>query len=773
MQDLPILATVGTVASNATTRSLFSAKDRTVTDLLPYQDPQLSPARRTKDLMGRMSREEKVGQLVQADGRQDAELQVRERRVGSFLHILGDKTVELQKIAEKTGLGIPLLFGIDAIHGHGFWQGATVFPTQLALSCAWNPELLKTMGQITAKEMLCTGLQWTFSPVLCLTRDLRWGRVGETFGEDPYLIGCLAAALVQGYQGDDLAADDSVLACAKHFAGYSETVGGRDATEADLSERKLRTYFLPPFEAMVKAGCRTFMTGYQCIDGVACTVNRWLLTDVLRGEWGFEGFVVTDWNNIGRLHEQQRLYSSVQAASADALIAGNDMIMVTPAFYEGTLGHLQEGTVSDDELNLACRRVLEHKFAIGLFDHKRYPPLDKAPEVIGCAAHREPLLESALQSIVLLKNESPVGPSSARATNLLPLSNHIRKIAVLGPNADDPLAQLGDWSFGSGQADLATGGHPRELVRTVLDGINSKASARAIDVEYSAGAQVMSDDLSGVPAAAEIAASADVAVVVVGDVLDQTGEECDRYELDLTGGQMPLLKAVKATGTPLVVVLINSKPLCIAWVAENADAIVEAFNPGMDGGDAVAQILFGESNPCGKLTVSFPHSVGQQPVYYQRIPGWHGNKHTGYTDTPLFAFGYGLSYTSYEYSSVRLSTSELSLATVSSLEGNAAVLTAEVTLTNTGSREGTEIVQLYLNDLFTSLSTPEKTLIGFQRVTLQPKESQVLHFDVSRDNLSFIGRDAKPLTELGTFEVMLGSSSRNQDLQRAVFELKS
>lgn len=297
-----------------------------------YKDPELSPETRTRDLMQRMSIEQMVGQMVQADGRYDAEEQVSGERVGAFLHILGDKTVELQRRAEQTPLGIPLLFGIDAIHGHGFWPGATVFPTQLALSCAWNPELLEVQGRITAREMLCTGLHWTFSPVLCLTRDLRWGRVGETFGEDPYLVGELAKALVRGLQGEDLASPDSVLACAKHYAGYSETVGGRDATEAELTERKLRTYFLPPFEQVARAGCRTFMTAYQCIDGVSCVVNRWLLTDVLREEWGFDGFVVTDWDNVGRTHRQQKLYPSVEAAIPDSVRAGNDMIMVTPEF---------------------------------------------------------------------------------------------------------------------------------------------------------------------------------------------------------------------------------------------------------------------------------------------------------------------------------------------------------------------------------------------------------------------------------------------------------
>jgi len=729
-----------------------------VPESLPYQDRELSVERRTQDLMARMSLEEKVGQLVQADGRKQAAEQVRERRVGSFLHILGAPTVELQKLAEKTGHGIPILFGIDAIHGHGFWEGATVFPTQLGISCSWNPELLELMGRITAKEMLATGLHWTFSPVLCLARDMRWGRVGETFGEDPHLLGVLGSALVRGYQGKSLSDPDSVIACAKHFAGYSETVGGRDASEAEISERKLRTYFLPPFQEMVKAGCRSFMTAYQCIDGVACVVNRWLLTDVLRGEWGFTGFVVTDWNNVGRTHTEQGLYPSIEAAVPASIHAGNDMIMVTPEFYEGALSQIRKGNLAKEDVELACRRVLSHKFEFGLFDHKRYPPINKVAEIVGSPQHREPLLRCALESIVLLKNEKPEGASK----RILPLSSNIRHLALLGPNADDILAQLGDWSFGSGQAGLNTAGHPRHLVSTVRDGVREKARTRAIGVDYARGCEVMSDDLSQVAQAAELAAAADVAVVVVGDVLDQTGETKDRYELDLTGGQMPLLRAVKKTGTPLVVVLINSKPLCIPWVAEHADAIVEAFNPGMRGGEAIAEILFGESNPSGKLSVSFPAAIGQQPVYYQQVPGWHGNKHNNYTSKALFSFGYGLSYTSYSYDQLELSEQELRAG--QSLE-------VRVNVKNSGGRAGTEIVQLYLNDVFSSLSTPEKTLKGYQRVHLERGQTETVRFQIKPEDLSFIGRDGRPMTEPGEFEVMVGSSSRDEDLLRARFTL--
>lgn len=727
-----------------------------MTQRLPYQDPELGIQARTDDLMRRMSLEEKVGQMVQADGRKQAAEQVRERRVGSFLHILGQATVELQQLAERTGLGIPLIFGIDAIHGHGFWHGATVFPTQLALSCSWNPELCTIMGRVTAREMLATGLHWTFSPVLCLTRDLRWGRVGETFGEDPYLIGEMGKALIRGYQGESLSHPDSVIACAKHFAGYSETVGGRDATESELSERKLRSYFLPPFREAVKAGVKSFMTAYQCIDGVACATSRWLLTEVLRDEWGFDGFVVTDWNNVGRAHSQQFLYPSIEAAVPDSVRAGNDMIMVTPEFYEAALSQIQKGELDKADVELACRRVLQHKFELGLFDHKRYPPIERAHEIVGSPEHREPLLRAALESIVLLKNGDGSG---ARP---LPLAPSVRRIAVLGPQADDTVAQLGDWSFGSGQAGLNTGGHPRERVSTLLDGIRERAGLAGISVEHAKGCEVLSSDTSGIAEAVELAKRADVAVVAVGDVIDLIGEERDRSDLDLTGAQMPLLQALKETGTPLVVVLINSKPLTIPWVADNADAIVEAFNPGMAGGEAIAKILFGDENPMGKLTVSFPRTIGGQPVYYQQIPGWHGNRKGIYDARPLYAFGYGLSYTEYRYAKLTLSRQRIGAG-----EG----VSVSVEVTNVGTRAGTEIVQLYLNDVYTTYSTPSKTLKRFARVALDPGQSSTVRFDLEPADLAYIGKDCLPLVEPGEFEVMVGASSRDEDLLRARFEL--
>lgn len=724
---------------------------------LPYQDPSLSPEQRTRDLLSRMTLEQKLGQLVQADGRIDAETQVREGKAGSFLHILGEKTIALQRLAEQSQLGIPLILGIDAIHGHAFWPGATVFPTQLALSCSWNPELVEAMGRVTAKEMLVTGLHWTFSPVLCITRDLRWGRVGETFGEDPVLIGELGKALIRGLQGTDISAPDSVLACAKHFAGYSETVGGRDATEADLTERKLRTFFFPPFEEAVKAGCRTFMTAYQCIDGLTCVHNHWLLTEVLRDEWGFEGFVVTDWDNVGRTHKQQALFPEIADAVSAAVTAGNDMIMVTPEFYDAALAQVRNGTLPVSAIDRACSRVLYQKFALGLFEGKRYPAFDRVPEVVGCEQHRSHLLPAARESLVLLENRHVNG------TPVLPFGPSVKRIALIGPNADDHIAQLGDWSFGSGQAEFTTSGHPRHLVTTVRDGLLARAQTSQVEVSYARGCNVGDPSEQDIPEAVELAQRSDVAIVVVGDNLDEAGEEKDRSDLELSGAQLPLLKAIKATGVPLVVVLINSKPLCIPWVAEHADAIVEAFNPGMLGGQAVAELLFGDFNPSGKLTVSFAKSVGQQPVFYQQIPGWHGNKTGTYDASAQYPFGYGLSFTSYAYSNLVL---ERPTVTASS------VVRGSFVVTNTGDRPGIEIAQVYFNDLYTSLSTPSKLLRRFIRISLESGESQTVEFQLDVSSLSFFDRAGKPILEPGEFEIMVGGSSRDTDLIRAKLRLE-
>jgi len=714
---------------------------------MPYMNPRLPVDERVEDLLGRMTLEEKVGQLTQLDGRENPEEALREKHVGSFLWIFGEETVKLQKMAQKTRLGIPLIFGIDAIRGHAFWPGATVFPTQLAMSCSWNPEMLERVGRITAKETILTGPHWTFSPVCGTTRDLRWGRVDETCGEDPYLIGKMVAALVRGYQGDDLSDPDSILACPKHYAGYSETRGGRDASEGDVTRRKLLSVFLPPFRAACEAGAGSYMTAYQAIDGVPCSSSRWLLTEVLREQWGFDGFVVTDWDNVGRMHWQQKVCATMEEAAERAVKAGNDMMMSTPDFWEGCIRAVHSGRLPDELVDEACRRVLRMKFRLGLFEDKRYPDMDRAEEVIGCAEHVDYALEAARQSLVLLKNEG----------DLLPLGNGLESIAVIGPNADDVDAQFGDWALTSWHDHGAV--HPRENVSTVLDGIRQRAGC---EVTYRRGCHVMDPEDEDIEPAVQAAARADVAVLVLGDTVALNGEQRDRATLDLTGAQEKLLHAVHATGTPVVLVLINGKPLSIPWAAGNVPAILVAWNPGMKGGTAVAEVLFGDVNPSGKLTTSWPRHVGQQPVYYNRVPGWHAERYADMTAEPLFAFGDGLSYTTYRCADLRLEADELTADDT---------LVAEVDVENVGDRAGVEVLQLYTNDLYSSHTTPEKELKTFARVALEPGERKTVRLEVPCARLALINEKLEEVVEPGEFEVMVGPSSRDERLLKTTLTI--
>jgi len=724
-----------------------------MSDTITYKDPGRSVEERVEDLLSRMTLEEKVGQMCQLNGREEPERWLHEKHAGSFLHVMGQVNNKLQKLAGESRLGIPIIFGIDAIHGHAFWPTATVFPTQLGLSCSWNPELVEEIGRITAREATATGVHWTFSPVLGTARDLRWGRIDETFGEDPYLIGVLGGALVRGYQGDDLADPHTILACAKHYAGYSGTQGGRDASEADLSKRNMRSLFLRPFRDAVQAGCATVMAGYQSIDGLPCTANRWLLRDVLKEEWGFEGFVVTDWNNVGRMHTEQKVCATMEEAAQRAAEAGNDMIMTTPEFFEATVSLVQSGKLDVAHIDEAVRRILRLKFKLGLFDQNRYADLESGADVIGCAEHRQVALEAAYQSIVLLKNRD----------GLLPLSDDLKRIAVIGPNADDVKAQLGDWVSWSGQlGEAQVEARSRESIVTVLDGIRRRVGATC-RVAYVEGCDVLDPSAAGIAEAAELARGADVAIVVVGDNLALTGERRDRANLDLTGGQRQLLEAVHATGTPMVVVLINGKPLSIPWVAEHAHAILEAWNPGLEGGTSIAGILFGDRNPSGKLTISFPHHVGQQPVYYNQIPGWHVEHYADMPKDPLFAFGYGLSYTRFAISNLRIHTRELAAGET---------LRVEVDVENTGERAGTEVVQLYVNDVYSSVTTPVKELKGFQRVDLKPGEKKTVRLEVPYEQLALVNQDLETVVEPGEFEVMVGSSSRDQDLLKGTFVVR-
>ena len=716
-----------------------------------YRNPALPVEERVADLLGRMTLEEKIGQIMLWDARVEDLSFVEKFQPGSLLHVLGEKVNRAMDLTARTRLGIPLLIGEDGIHGHSFWKGATIFPTQLAMAASWNLDLLEQVGRATAEEMAPTGIHWTFSPVLCLSRDLRWGRTGETFGEDPYLIGELGAALVRGYQGRGLDDPAAVLATAKHFAGYSETQGGRDSSEADISRRKLRSFFLPPFERAVRAGAMTFMTGYQSMDGLPSTANRWLLTEVLKDEWDFHGVLVTDWDNVGRLVHEQKVCATFADAAVVALRAGNDIIMTTPQFHQGALEAVRSGRLSEAEIDGPCARLLALKFRMGLFENPRRADLARAAAEIARPEHRAVNLEAARQSLILLQNDG-----------LLPLDpSKLTSIAVVGPNADDDQQQLGDWSLGSSQHPPEAGKHPRERTTTVLDGIRALAPA-GCEVRYERGCSITDDDLSGIPAAVAAAQAADATVVVVGDHLNFVGETLSTATLELQGGQAALLDALEKTGRPLILVLVNSKPLVLPPAAKRAAAILEVFNPGMEGGLALAEALFGVLNPSGKLTISIPVHVGQQPVFYSQVRGQHGDRYADLTQEPLFPFGHGLSYTQFRYSDLRLDSSTLE---------RGGSLTVSVEVENVGPRAGVEVVQVYVSDLVTSATWVDKALKGFARLYLEPGQKQTAQVELPWEAFQIVNAEGRSLVEAGEFEVRVGPSSRERDLLKVLLRV--
>jgi len=720
----------------------------------PYERRSLPVKKRLDDLLSRMTLEQKLGQMMQLSVREKPmqEGQFERDHVGSYAFAMGDTANEWQRRAEKRPLAIPALSALDAIHGHALYPGAAVFPSQLALSCSWNPELVHEVGRVTAHECRATGVHWTFSPVLDVARDLRWGRVNETFGEDTYLVSMLGEAMVRGYQGKGPGDPEGVLATAKHFAGYPDTHGGRDAAESDITRRKLLSVFLPPFERAIRAGCASVMTAYHCIDGVPCTANRWLLTEILRKRWGFEGVVTTDAGNVWYMLTRQFVTPSESDGTATAVRAGNDIINLASGFQKAAAEAIAAGKLSEKDITQAARRVLRLKFLMGLFDDQRYHDQGRATKVIGCAEHRRATLDAARQSLVLLRNEG----------GLLPLAPGVRSIAVIGPNADDPVAQLGDWVLGANPWDPPGQRQPREHTVTVLDGVKAAARRRGITVRYCRGCGVMDPADERIAEAVACAKDADIAVVVLGDTNLLNGEMKDRASLDLTGAQQRLLEAVHATGTPVVLVLVCGKPLTIPWAAEHVPAILCAFNPGMEGGTALAEALFGELNPSGKLTVSWPRHVGQLPVFYNQLPGWHADKYADLTAQPQWPFGHGLSYAQFAYANLTIDRRELAAGQ------NAAV---SVTVTNTGSREGTEIVQLYVDDLVSSVTTPVKELKGSARVTLKPGESRRVTLALAYGDLSLVNTDLERVVEPGEFEVMAGGSSADAGLLRTTLEV--
>ena len=767
---------------------------------LPYRNPELPTEERIADLLGRMTLEEKVGQMMQLDARSgDLDDLIVNKHVGSILHTSpSDLPKAVETVNAKTRLGIPLVIGDDCIHGYSFWPGATIFPEQLGMATTWDSEKVQAAGRATAEEVSTTGVHWTFSPVLCIARDTRWGRVGETFGEDPYLIGEMASSIVKGYQGGakagELLAKDAILACAKHFAGYSETQGGRDASEADLSHRKLESWFLPPFERVAKEGCGTFMLGYESIEGVPVTFNKWLLSDKLRGAWNYQGTLITDWDNVGRSVWEQKVKPDYVQAAADAVKSGNDLVMTTPKFYEGAIEAVKTGLLDESLIDAAVARILALKFRLGLFEDPRLPDQKRIDAVIGSEEHQQLNLEVAREAVALLKNDGSLPFNVAGA----------KRIAVVGPLADDAQTQLGDWAGSSGQINWMPDGHPREMITTVLDGFKQLAP-EGCEVVYSRGANIVDlvpdpegefypdgqprpkigvsakIDRALLDEAVENARKSDLIVAVVGDVIQAIGEGCSTATLELLGGQNTLIDALsnvaRETGKPFVVVLVSSKPQVLPasvigtngvivdeTPAEGTSALLWAPSPGMKGGQAIAEIILGETEPSGRLPITFPRHAGQLPVYYNQIRGQHGNRYADLTQNPAFAFGEGLSYTTFEYGDPTITN-----VPESGIFAETDTVHAEITLTNTGDRKGTEVVQLYIGDIVTSYSWTDRELKAFQRVELEPGKSKTVAFDIPVSDCTIVDSEANRIVEPGEFEVLIGHSSRREHLKRTTF----
>ncbi len=722
-------------------------------------------------LLARMTLEEKVGQLnqysaslgmtgptVEMGQTEVRNEKIRKGLVGSMLNVVGaEATRKMQELAvEGSRVGIPLLFGLDVIHGF-----KTEFPIPLAEAASWDLEAIERSARIGATEAAASGLHWTFAPMVDIARDARWGRIMEGAGEDPYLGALVAAARVRGFQGDDLSAIDTLAACAKHYAAYGFAEAGRDYNTVDISEQTLRNVVLPPFKAAVDAGVATVMNSFNEIGGVPATGSTHLVRDILKGEWGFDGFVVSDWGSIGELVPHGFAADNKHAAQL-AIVAGSDMDMESSAYIEHLVELVESGQVEAAVVDDAVRRILRVKHLLGLFDDPyRYSDAEREERVVLRAEHLRAARDVARRSIVLLENER----------GILPLDKKSGRIAIIGPLADDKDSPLGGW-----RAEAET-----DSAVSLLEGIRA-AAGPDLEIRYAKGAALDTGgrsfslhvvynegDTSGFPEAVEAARDADVVVMAIGEVAYQTGEGRSQVDIGLKGVQQELLEAVAAVNKRIVIVLMNGRPLVLSSVIAKSKAIVEAWHLGSQAGHAIADVLFGDYNPSGKLPVSFPRHVGQEPLYYNaKATGRPFN--TGrvfwshYTDeknTALFPFGYGLSYTTFEYSEPRLSDETMAM------DGK---LEVDVTVTNSGDREGIEVVQLYIRDRVGSYTRPVKELKGFRRIELAPGASQDVTFELTKDDLAFYGPSGEWVVEPGEFEVYVGSSS--VDLKQARFTLQ-
>ena len=727
------------------------AKRRLVWDLgglllLAVLSPQMARAgesvldARVDAMLGRMTTEEKVAQLTQISGDLESgqvtpalQEMIRAGRVGSILNNKDPRQIHaLQHLAlEGTShLRLPLLFGYDVIHGF-----RTVFPIPLGEAATFDPALVERAAAVAAREARAAGIAWTFAPMVDIARDPRWGRIAEGAGEDPFLGSVMAAARVRGFQGADISAPDRVAACAKHYVAYGAAEAGRDYNSVDISERTLRTVYLPPFKAAVDAGVATLMSAFNDLSGIPCTANRFILTDILRGEWAFPGMVVSDWQAVGEL-VNHRVAATPADAAREALLAGVDMDMVSEHYARYLPALVAAGRVPMARIDEAVRRVLALKLRLGLFDRPYADPA-AAPATWLTPENRALAREEARRSLVLLKNEGA----------LLPLAKGPQPIAVIGPLADSRVDMLGSWSA-DGRAEDAV---------TVLEGIRQAVSP-GTRVLHAEGCAIEGGSTEGLAAAATLAREAGRAVLVVGEAGSMSGEAGSRAYLDLPGHQRALVEAVHATGVPTVLVVMSGRPLTLTREAAAVPALVEAWFPGVEAGHAVADVLFGDVSPGGKLPVTFPRTIGQVPIHYDaKSTGRPADLNDRFTsryldesNDPLFPFGFGLSYTTFAIHDLRLS------ATSIAPDGS---LTVSVDATNTGRVAGDEVVQLYLQDVASSVTRPVRELAGFQRVSLAPGETRTVSFGVGPRSLGLWNRDLHFVVEPGEFKVWAAQSS--------------
>lgn len=725
-------------------------------------------------LMKKMTLEEKIGQLnLPVTGEittgqaksSDVVKRIRNGEVGGLFNLKGVERIrEVQRQAvEESRLGIPLLFGMDVIHGY-----ETIFPIPLGLSCTWDMKAIEESARIAAVEASADGISWTFSPMVDVSRDPRWGRVSEGNGEDPFLGAAIARAMIRGYQGKDMSRNDEIMACVKHFALYGASEAGRDYNTVDMSRQRMFNEYMLPYQAAVEAGVGSVMASFNEVDGVPATGSKWLMTDVLRKQWGFDGFVVTDYTGINEMIDHGM--GDQQTVAALALNAGVDMDMVSDAFSGTLKKSVEEGKVSAAAIDAACRRILEAKYKLGLFDDPyKYCDVNRPKKQIFTKEHRAIARKTASESFVLLKNEG-VLPLSKKGT-----------IAVVGPLANTRSNMPGTWSVAAvldNAPSLVEG--LREVVGDRAKVVTAKGSNLIGDADYEKRATMFGRELHRdnrtdrelLDEALKVAAGADVIVAALGESSEMSGESSSRTNLEMPDVQRALLQELLKTGKPVVLVLFTGRPLVLTWEEEHVPAILNVWFGGSEAAYAISDVLFGDVNPSGKLTATFPQNVGQIPLFYNhkntgrplQEGRWFEKFRSNYLDVsnePLYPFGYGLSYTTFAYSDIHLSSTEMSA------DGE---LTATVTVTNTGSRDGAEVVQLYIRDLVGSVTRPVKELKGFEKIFLKAGESRKVSFSITPELLKFYNYDLQFVCEPGDFDVMIGGNSR--DVKKARFLLK-